>query len=432
MKRVDAIFANVLKEIKPSEEELEEVKIYLKRFLEELKKGIKSNRISAEPFVGGSFAKNTIMKKSSYDIDIFVRFDKKYKNRDISDLTSKILDKVKMKGRVDRIHGSRDYFKFIIDSGVYFEIVPVMKVTNPKDADNITDLSYYHVKYINKKIKSKKLIDDIILAKAFCHSAGVYGAESHIKGFSGYSLELLICHYRGFLKFIKEISKMKDKSQLIIDIAKHYRNKRQILMDLNSSKLESPIVLIDPTYKQRNALATLSEETLEKFRYFSKAFLKSPSMKFFEPRYPKFDEIKKRAERNGLEFIRINATTDMQEGAVAGSKLLKFYNHLSKEISKYFQIKGREFYYNDGKDANYVFVAKRRDKYFVKGPPIKRVKDVEKFRNKHGNNTFVKAGAVFAEKDIKFNIEEFVKFWRGKNKELIKEMYILDLKILDS
>ena len=51
---------------------------------------------------------------------------------------------------------------------------------------------------------------------------------------------------------------------------------------MNSSKLTSPIILVDPTYKQRNALAALSEETFEKFKQASKKFLKNPSIKYFE------------------------------------------------------------------------------------------------------------------------------------------------------
>ena len=37
-------------------------------------------------------------------------------------------------------------------------------------------------------------------------------------------------------------------------------------MNLNASKLNSPIILIDPTYKQRNTLAALSNETFENFK----------------------------------------------------------------------------------------------------------------------------------------------------------------------
>ena len=58
-----------------------------------------------------------------------------------------------------------------------------------------------------KKIKGK-ILDEIRLAKAFCHANGCYGAESYIKGFSGYALELLVYHYGSFQKFVKAITKL--------------------------------------------------------------------------------------------------------------------------------------------------------------------------------------------------------------------------------
>ena len=46
-----------------------------------LKKRLKILNIDAEVFVGGSYAKNTMIKKDSYDIDIFLRFSKDHKEK---------------------------------------------------------------------------------------------------------------------------------------------------------------------------------------------------------------------------------------------------------------------------------------------------------------------------------------------------------------
>ncbi len=64
-----------------------------------------------------------------------------------------------------------------------------------------------------------------MLAKTFAHACDCYGAESYINGFSGYALELLICHYKTFSKFLKEIIKI-DNNQIIIDDAKFYKTKK--------------------------------------------------------------------------------------------------------------------------------------------------------------------------------------------------------------
>ena len=78
-KKMDSILKEVLRKINPSKEEIREIENYLKEILDELKKGIKKNRSSAEIFIGGSFAKKTLIKKNKYDIDLFLRFDKKHK-----------------------------------------------------------------------------------------------------------------------------------------------------------------------------------------------------------------------------------------------------------------------------------------------------------------------------------------------------------------
>jgi tRNA nucleotidyltransferase (CCA-adding enzyme) len=265
-------------------------------------------------------------------------------------------------------------------------------------------------------------LDEIRIAKAFCHANNSYGAESYIKGFSGYGLELLVYHYGSFLKFIKAIEKIKDKE--VIDIEKQFKNKQEILLDLNGAKLLSPIVLIDPTYKQRNALAALSEETFEKFKKTCAKFLKNPSLNSFKEKKINLEKIK---EKEG--FILIKLETSKQKGDVAGSKLLKFYNHLEDEIKKYFRITNKGFEYSEGDVAKAFFVTKKKKEILSKGPKIKDKKNSAKFKKRH-KRTFTKSGRLYAKEKIKFNIKEFLKIWKTKNKKKMKEMSISKLKII--
>ena len=198
-----------MEKTEPGKEELSEIREKLKEFLGVFKAHLKKKKINADVFIGGSFAKQTMIKKEHYDIDVFVRFDKKYKEKDISSITKQALVGVK---NVQEIHGSRNYFRIRFNSSFFIEVVPVLKVSNPKEAENITDLSFFHVKYVNQKVKNKKTLDEIRLAKAFCHANNVYGAESYISGFSGYGLELLIYHYKTFLNFAKVMAKTKEIS----------------------------------------------------------------------------------------------------------------------------------------------------------------------------------------------------------------------------
>lgn len=423
-KKINSILKEVLERVESSKEELDRIGNSLKQIIDTLKKRIKTLKIDAEVFIGGSFAKNTVIKKDYYDIDIFIRFEKKYKD-EVSNLTKKIIKNMK---NVSVVHGSRDYFRIKSNPTLYFELIPVIKIKNPKQAENITDLSYSHVKYINKKIKLERLLEDIRIAKAFCYANNCYGAESYINGFSGYALELLIYYYGGFIKFIRAISKNKG-DKIFIDIEKHYKNKQYILMNLNSSKLQSPIILIDPTYKQRNALAALSEETFERFKEQCKKFLRNPSINAFEIKKIDLEKIKQNAKKKKHEFILLEAKTGKQEGDIAGSKLLKFYKHLSYEIERLFEIKEKGFNYNEDKSAKYFFVIKKREENLIQGPNSKDKKNSNAFKKKH-KNTFERGGRIYAKEEIKFNINEFIEFWKKKNKRMIRDMSITNLRIV--
>jgi tRNA nucleotidyltransferase (CCA-adding enzyme) len=425
-KKINEVLKEALIEAKPSQKEIGDIESKLKDFLIKFNHKLKSSKIGAEVFVGGSYAKRTLIKREKYDVDIFVRFDKKYIGKDISALTHKVLAGIK--SNPIRIHGSRDYFKVNVEPWIFFEIVPVIKISKPQEAENITDLSYFHVKYLNKKLK-KGLSDDIILAKSFCHANRVYGAESHIKGFSGYSLELLIQYYGSFLKFIQEIVKSKEE-KIIIDAEKHYSNKKQILMDMNSSKLESPIILVDPTFRQRNALATLSYWTFKKFREACREFLNNPDIKFFKLKEIDFEKIGEDAKKKKYDFVLLKISTEMQKGAVAGSKLLKFYEHLDNSLEKYFEIKEKEFYYRNEQDADCFFIGKKRIGLVIRGPPSSKIEEVKRFKDKH-KRTFVKNKIIYAKDEAKSDFKEFIASWKEKNKEIIKSMYIREIKILN-
>jgi tRNA nucleotidyltransferase (CCA-adding enzyme) len=423
--KINSILQQALEKIEPPKEDLGIIKNSLKDFLEKTEKEIKKLKIDCEVFVGGSFAKNTMIKKDYYDADVFFRFNKKYKDEEISKLTEKIL---KDFVNVSVVHGSRNYFKIKISPDFFIEIIPVIKVKNSREARNITDLSYSHVKYIKRKIKSQKILNEIKLAKVFCYANHCYGAESYIKGFSGYGLELLVYYYKDFLKFVKAIARTKDK--IIIDIEKDYKNKQEILMDVNSSKLKSPIILIDPTYKQRNVLAALSDETFQRFQKVCTNFLENPSIECFEIQKTDLEKIKLKAKKQKCEFILLESKTDKQEGDIAGTKLLKFYNHLNEEISRFFEVKEKGFNYNGEKSARNFLVVKGKKEILFDGPNIKDKKNLVNFKKKH-KNAFEKNKRIWAKEKINFDLKDFIKKWKIKNKKKIKEMSIEELMVVD-
>lgn len=423
--KINSVLKEVLLFVKPSEKELEEINAKLKSFLEKIENNRKKNKINAQIFVGGSWAKKTMIKKDSYDIDIFVRFDKKYKDSMLSDLTEKML----IGQRAERIHGSRDYFKVKSGEGLFFEIIPVKMVQSPRESENVTDLSYSHVNYITKKIKSDKLLDEIRLAKAFCYANNAYGAESYISGFSGYGIELLVYYYKSLEKFAGAIAKMKLREKTIIDIEKHHKNKSQILMDINEAKLKSPIILIDPTYKQRNVLAALSERTLADFQKVCADFIKKPSINFFKPKVVDIEKLKVEAKNKGYEFLLLKLMTNKQEGDIAGSKLLKFYRYLNQEMQKFYEIRAEGFEYQGKKAGRAFFVIRKKENVMAIGPKINDEDNVRKFRLKH-KIISIKNGHLYSKIKINHSAKEFIRKFSSENKRKIKDMSITGLDVL--
>ena len=390
----------------PSDTEKQQIKKELDSIVLAIKDEIKKQKMGAEVFIGGSFVRGTLVKKKDYDVDIFIRFDWEYENLTFE--LEKIVKNLckKIKESYIKIHGSRDYFR-IKRNGVIFEIIPVLKIKKPNEARNVTDLSYFHVNYIKKKINSK-IAKEIIIAKNFCKAMDVYGAESYIQGFSGYALECLLIYYGSFEKMLKALAKVKDR--IIIDPEKKYKNKDEALINLNESKTRSPIILVDPTWKERNVLAALSHETFNKFQKAAASFLKKPNISYFKEEEIDINKLRSEAKSKKAEFVCLAISTDRQIGDIAGTKLKKFSNFISLELSKYFDILRKEFVYNDSQKAHVYFILKSKGEIVKIGPPVV-MKDAIKSFKKANKLTFIKNGLMHSKIKISSSAKRFLEQW---------------------
>jgi tRNA CCA-adding enzyme len=402
--------------IKLDESELRKIKKISREFILGLKKDLEKKKILASVFVGGSLAKKTLVKKKVLDVDIFVRFDKKYDSNKISGILAKVLG-----SKIKKIHGSRDYFQ-IKEGEIVLEIIPVMKVSKPDNAFNITDLSYFHVNYFLKKLKGhENLSSEIMLAKKFSQSCNCYGAESYINGFSGYALELLIVHYGSFLKFVKAVVKMDDK--VVIDDFGFYKSKKDILEHLNKSKLKSPIILIDPTFKDRNALAGLSDETFFKFKKCCKAFLAKSSHEFFKS----VDVEKDFLRFKDLRVVEV--VTNKQIGDIAGTKSKKFFRFFLRRVEKEFVVRKNGFSYNEGENvARFYLVLDSLGDGVLRGPPVGS-SGVKGFKKVH-SGTFVSKGFVCVNVKHDLEFKDWFKWFVKKEKKVMKEMCVEGLELM--
>jgi tRNA nucleotidyltransferase (CCA-adding enzyme) len=413
-------------DLMPGKEEISCLKKETEKLTSLLREALKQDKISAEVFVGGSYTKNTLIKGKNYDVDVFVRFDWKYE--DLSPILERVVKKVAKKGKlkIEKIHGSRDYFRLWKDKKAIFEIIPVTKIKKPKEARNVTDLSYFHVNYVKRKLKGN-IAQEVILAKQFCKANDVYGAESYVNGFSGYALECLVIYYKSFEKMLKALTKVKENERLIIDSEKKFKKKSDILFELNESKLGSPIIIIDPTWKERNALAALSRETFKKFQESARNFLRNPSRELFIIKEFDASEFKKKAKK-GEQFVSLAIETDRQEGDIAGTKMRKFSNYISRELAKYFEIVDKKFDYKEGKKADFYIIAKPKKEIIKIGPPKSFEKHATAFK-KQNKRVYEKNGILYAKIKINFSAKEFLRKLEKNYSRTIKGMGITKLNI---
>src|SRR3990167_5773970 len=113
---LNKVLSNVQKQYTPDNESVVKLKRRLQEFVFLLERELKKEKISADVFIGGSFAKGTMIKKEKEEIDIFVRYPLKDEN--ISGKTEKVLSKIG--ADVKRVHGSRDYFQIPLENGTFF------------------------------------------------------------------------------------------------------------------------------------------------------------------------------------------------------------------------------------------------------------------------------------------------------------------------
>ncbi len=259
------IIEKVKQELRPDTSILVEVELFAK----EINKEIKDKGEKAVCVAGGSVAKGTFIK-GDFDADLFVKFKEDGK---LSDRLEKILEKFS----AERVHGSRDYFQLRHDK-IRYEIVPVLDIRGPKDAKNVTDMSPLHVEWVNKNIREGQK-DEIRVAKQFCKAQGVYGAESYIKGFSGHVIDILIIQHGSFIDLLNAARRWEPK--VLIDPEKYYRNKTEALFNINQSKLQGPMIVVDPIDKTRNAASALSHKKFRVFKEKAMEFLKEPDDSFF-------------------------------------------------------------------------------------------------------------------------------------------------------
>ncbi len=372
-------FAPILRDIKPTKKEEQQLNKTVQQIVSKIK--VKD----AVPMLGGSGAKKTWLK-NTHDIDIYVKFKHsiyKDKSGEIADILHQALKK-RFQG-ISRLHGSRDYFQ-LKHRDYTIEIVPILDISQAQQAKNTTDFSKLHVDYVLKEIrKNKKLSDEIRLVKQFAKANHVYGAESYIRGFSGYVLELLTSYYGSFTSLMKVAAKWKP---ITVIGSKTAANK------LNPAK-RAPLIVIDPVQPDRNAAAALSEEKFYDLIMAARTFLKHQSPSLFREKHLDPAQLSKLGKLIQLEVTPLSGNRD-----IVGAKLLKAFTFIREQVKHYdFSLVTAKWSFNPIKKKSvFYFVVDRHELPSTRklaGPPADNQKAVENFKKAH-KDVVIKQGRAYA------------------------------------
>ncbi|MEK6968557.1 MAG: CCA tRNA nucleotidyltransferase [Nanoarchaeota archaeon] len=374
-KPLKEVLEEAKKLLSPTEEEISESK----KVAEEVLKKINAVAKPARTIIGGSGAKNTFLR-GQFDIDLFLLFPyAKFKHRsaELSDLAEIKLKKVFR--NLSRIHGSRDYFR-LNHREIQFEIIPILDIKKAAQAVNITDISPLHSSWVRKNTNTK-MQDEIRLTKAFCKGAGIYGAESYIRGFSGYVCEILTIHYGSFLGVLKATQKWIPGD--VIDTEKLLKGKPAFSV-LNKSKLQSPLVVIDPVQRERNASAALDNEAFYRIKKKAVEFINNPSTEYFFRVYLTTEQIN---EKNKGKATIITVQPIEGKEDVSGSALHKAFQYLETHAEKNgFKLKESDWEWDKKNHAIFWFVPQKEplpETYLHEGPSLKYEQHAKKFKKQY-------------------------------------------------
>jgi tRNA nucleotidyltransferase (CCA-adding enzyme) len=261
----------ILKDIKPTKDEKEHVDNVSSKVMDFLQETCDSEGINAKVTLVGSVAKNTALKGKS-DIDIFIAFpldtDKKYLKETGLELAHKCCDEFDVEAQ--HHYASHPYVTTDIE-GCEVDIVPCYAIESGDQLRSAVDRTILHTRYVKENL-SENQQDEVLLLKRFMAMTGTYGSEFKVGGFAGYLCELLIIHYGNFENTLK--SAINWKYGEVIDLEGH--GKPSIFKD--------PLIVIDPTDKNRNVGAALRLDKMAEFIQSARNYIFSDNKKdYFYP-----------------------------------------------------------------------------------------------------------------------------------------------------
>ncbi len=272
-KRAKSIFDSVLKDIKPTPNDVKEMTYNVNRLMERLGKVAGKN---VELRVEGSIAKGTYLKGDA-DVDVFMLFKRGTGKEELEkkaiEYGKKLATDKKDYYRVK--YAEHPYVRLYMNSiNVNADLVPATKIDNPEELATTVDRTPFHTEFILKNMTGRQK-DDTRVLKYLLKMHNIYGAEVKTSGFSGYLCELLIHTFGSLYRLLEYMTIAEDKIVLLP------KEKKEGSIE-HTKRFNTDFVVIDPVDSNRNVAAGVSRESLARFILVSKLFIRKPSRSIFE------------------------------------------------------------------------------------------------------------------------------------------------------
>ena len=285
----------ILKDIKPTQEEQNDIDAMSDKLVDFLNETCKKEDINAKIAVVGSVAKHTALKGKS-DIDIFMAFPLDVSEDRLKQTGLYLAHKCSDAFNGDASHhfASHPYVQSDIE-GYDVDLVPCYEIEDGSQLKSAVDRTILHTRYVKGHLTSEGC-DEVLLLKRFMDMTGTYGSEFKVGGFAGYLCELLIIKYGSFEETLKAATKWQYGH--IIDLEDYG----------TGGQFDDPLIMIDPTDKNRNVGAALRLNKFSEFIQSARNYMSSDKKRdYFYPLDKHIDKesILNEFEKRGSDFIAI-------------------------------------------------------------------------------------------------------------------------------
>ena len=195
--------------------------------------------------LGGSYAKGTWLARET-DIDVFVKFGGGVPDERFRRVSREIgFDSMRGHGPSER-YADHPYVEAAVN-GITVNVVPCYDVERG-EWRSAADRSPYHTGLMRERLTEDQR-NDVRLLKRFLKVRGIYGAQIAVQGFSGYAAEVIILHFGGFERAVREMADIKLGSTI----------------GKSTKEFDTPVSIMDPIDENRNLAAAISNRNMGLF-----------------------------------------------------------------------------------------------------------------------------------------------------------------------